>query len=672
MRYVVDIETASECDLLACGSRVYAEHPSTRVLCLAYCDADSQEPPQAWTVNDGPAAWAELRARLLAADALIAHNTGFERNVLTKTDGPEWGRRGLWIDSATLCGMVGRPQKLRDACRSLCLPEDKQKDSRGTRLIGLFSCLDRPTHKTPAERPAEFAEFVEYCRQDVVAERAIFQLLEPYKDALFDAQAEVDASVEANGMPIDEREVIGADRLYSALQAEAADRCAELTGGVSLRSTPALRAWTKARGWPLSSFSADAVEEALCNTYMCDVCPDVAALLRYRQAASGTAGKKFEAFINMTAMDHRCHGILKSRAAHTGRYSGVGVQPQNMPRGAFNHDLIPVIRDLAHLACRDVDEAKARLELVAGDQAVDALGAIIRDCIAPTRAGDCLVVSDYSAIEARVLAWVAGESWVNEIFAGDGKIYERTAAAIYHKAVEAVTKSERMAGKVATLALGYGGGQAALQRMAQAYGVEFEATEASAIVEGWRASRPKTVLFWDNLDSAFSHVCRTWTTKTVTTAAAKLRLEPIEIAGRRVVRLVLPSGRAIYYWDPQIMQQGKATEIVVESYGQTQAGVSQMPARAVGAHLTRIYGGKLCENIVQAVAFDVLINSLIQLNSAGLRIAFHVHDEIVVEAHRTDAERIAEQMRAIMTDPPAWAAGLVLATEPEIMERYRK
>lgn len=671
-RYVIDIETSSECDLCECGARVYAEHPTTKVLCLAYCDADTQAEPKIWSYQDGQAAWASLRKMLLSADALVAHNAKFEKTVLSRLDGEAWDRPELWIDTALLCGTVGRPQKLRDACRGLCLPEDKQKDARGTRLISLFSCRHLKTSKAPEEKPAEFAEFCEYCRQDVVAEREIFQILEPHKDARFFDQWLADCAVEAQGMPVDAREAIGADRLYSALQDRAAEACDALTGGAPLRSTPALRAWTASKGWPLQSFAAAAVEEALADTLMCDAHPDVAKFLQLRQTASGTAGKKFEAFINMLSEDGRCHGILASRAAHTGRYAGRGVQPQNMPRGNFDKYLIPYIRGLAHEACADLDAALFKLDLIAGENGVDALGAIIRDCIAPTDPGDVLVVSDYSAIEARVLAWAAGEAWVNDIFAGDGKIYERTAAAIYHKAVENVTKAERMAGKVATLALGYGGGVAALQRMAEAYGVDFDDAEASTIVEGWRASRPKTVLFWASLDAALLSVIRTGQARTVTTDTARFAFTPIKIAGRNVVKLGLPSGRAIYYWDPQILQQGKKAELAVESFGQVAADATRVKAKAEGAHLSRIYGGKLCENIVQAVAFDLLLESLIKLNKTGARIAFHVHDEIVVEARKEDAEATAERMRQVMTEVPAWARGLVLVTEPEIMERYKK
>ena len=676
-RYVVDIETTSKCDLASCGAWVYAEHPTTRLLCIAWCDADTDVPPQSWdrltgTDEELSAAYADL----LRADLLIAHNANFERHCLRNLADPAFGEAKRWMCSAMLSGSLGRPRALADACKSLCLPRDKQKDARGKRLLNTFS------RKTPAgriyapeEKPAEFWELVAYCRQDVIAERAIWRALEPFADKYLRDQWLLDCEIEDFGVPIDALEVEGARRLYVKLQADAEKRCNEITGGVSMRSTPALRAWTRSKGWSLDSFAASAVDEALADTMMCDQCPTVAEFLRLRKMAGGTAGKKYEAILSMLAKDGHCHGILVGRGAHTGRYVGRGLQPQNLPRGSLEKVFIPDVRRIAkNAATHDVNSAETELTFWVGDGANDALSAILRDCIAPLREDECLVVADYSAIEARVLAWLAGESWVEDIFRGDGKIYERTAAAMYGKAVESITKHERMAGKIATLALGYGGGVGALQAFAAGYGVDFDDATADEIVSSWRKARPKTVALWSALDSLLlSAVCGPNRAQRLCVGGAKLMARRVRIAGRDTAQIVLPSGRALTYWAPRVDHVCDRREIAVETYHSVGGGPdSGINAEAEGARYSRVWGGRICENIVQAVAFDLLLASLLRMREAGLKIAFHVHDEIIVVAKTKDAEDVARMMVKCMTEPPEWARGLPLATEPEIMPRYRK
>ena len=677
-RYVVDIETTSECDLKSCGAWVYAEHPTTRLLCIAWCDADTDAPPQSWDRLTGTDA--ELSAaydELLRADLLIAHNANFERHCLRNLAGTAFGEPRRWMCSAMLSGALGRPRSLKDACKSLCFASDKQKDARGTRLLSTFS-YKTPRGKiyAPEEKPAEFWELVAYCRQDVVAERAIWRALEPFADKYLRAQWLLDCEIEDFGVPIDAIEVEGAHRLYGKIQADAENRCREITGGVSMRSTPALRAWTRAQGWPLDSFSSAAVDEALADSMMCDQCPTVAEFLRLRKTAGGTAGKKYEAILNMLAKDGHCHGILVGRGAHTGRYVGRGLQPQNLPRGSLEKAFVPDVRRIAkNAATHDVDSAETELAFWVGNGANDALSAILRDCIAPLREDECLVVADYSAIEARVLAWLAGESWVEDIFRGDGKIYERTAAAMYGKAVDAVTKHERMAGKIATLALGYGGGVGALQAFAAGYGVAFDDATAEEIVSSWRKARQKTVALWSALDNLLlSAVCGAYSRQhRLCIGGARLMARRVIIAGRDTVQIVLPSGRALTYWAPRVEHVGDRREIAVETYHSGGGGPdSGINAEAECARYSRVWGGRICENIVQAVAFDLLLTSLFRMRDAGLKIAFHVHDEIVVVAKTKDAEDVARMMVACMTEPPEWARGLPLATEPEIMPRYRK
>lgn len=669
-RYVVDIETTSLCDLPKCGAWVYAENPSTRILCVAWCDADSYDEPESWDVLTGTRdEWTKIREELLSADLLIAHNANFERHCLGFIDDARFHEAPLWADSAMLCGAAGRPRALKDACKSLLFPENLSKDKRGVRLLNMFSVKTPKGHiYAPADKPKEFTELVEYCRQDVVAERALWQALAPVwnNDPTIAKQWELDCAVEDFGVPIDTKEVKGALSLYNILQEDATRRCFKLTDGISMRSTPALREWTAKNGWALDSFSASAVDNALSNEKSCAAAPLVAEFLRLRKATSGTAGKKFEAIEAMTSTRggvNACHGVLVGRGAHTGRYAGRGLQPQNLPRGKVAPEQIPFIRSLAQSAVAPRNRMLNVLTSRFGDQSNDALASILRDTIAAPE-GKVFIVSDYSAIEARVLAWLAGEEWVEAIFAGDGKIYERTAAAMYGKNLDDVTKHERMAGKIATLALGYGGGVSALNAMASAYGVQFDAKQGEDIVAKWRYARQATVRLWQRFAN-FTSLDRPGGALSLNHCI--LWKQYTQMAGRRVMRLILPSERSIYYWNPLECPGGFKAEM----YGSTGGYCDDAP-EASGAHYARMHGGKICENIVQAIAFDLLLNSLTKLHEEGFDISFHVHDEIIVVADKENAEKAAARMKEIMTTVPKWAKGLVLATEPEIMERYKK
>lgn len=660
LRYVVDIETTSACDLPSCGARVYADHPSTKILCIAWANADDDSEPLLWRC-DSEEPLHDALDRILRADLLIAHNAGFERANLRRYD-KRLASPARWSDSAMLSGAAGRPHSLRDACRALRLPAELEKDARGKRLLNMFSVQSSKLYVGgPGKSPAAFGELCEYCRQDVRAERAVWRTLEArFYTSLFRRQWAMDCAVDDAGIPIDRAEIDGAARLYSYLQEDAEAEAYELTGGVPMRSTPGLREWAASRGWPLDSFSRDAVAEALADTAMCDAHPDVAKFLRLRSAAAGTAGKKFAAFQSTVGPDGRIRGTLQARVAHTGRYAGRGIQPQNLPRGYADPQMLPIIRGVAHAAAAgdDMQSCIERLRFACGDgQECDALAGLCRDSICAPE-GRAFVVADYSAVEARVLAWLACEIPVEKVFAGDGKIYERTAADIYGKSPDSIDKHERMAGKIATLALGYGGGPAALHRFAAAYGVHWTDSEAQAIVTAWRASRPATTALWRSLGAAMVRAVTSGREAAVSVGHGRVvRFANDVISGIPVIRMHIPSGREIVYWEPQV--DAENGEITVDS----------IDGR------NHIYGGLLCENLTQAVAFDLLLGSLLTLHerhSDKLRVVMHIHDEIVSECDADRAEDVAATVKATMEAVPPWGTGLVLRAEPEIMQRYKK
>lgn len=671
-RYVIDIETTSACDLPSCGAEKYARDPSTCILCASWDDADGPFP-------DGPKIWRcdrestpyELFQALLEADLLIAHNAQFERSVLGQLCPPLKDAR-RWADSAMLCGAAGRPHALREACYSLCLPDSLEKDARGKRLLNMFSVQSSKLYVGgPEANPQAFDELCEYCRQDVRAERAVWCALAPrFYDSLLRRQWQMDCAVNDFGIPIDVDEIRGAKAIYEYLQEEAECAATELTGGAALRSTPALLAWTAAQGWPLDSFARDAVDKALADEMQCAAHPKVEQLLRLRKAACGTAGKKFDAFLSRVCNDGRIRGALMARVAHTGRYAGRGIQPQNLPRGFADPAMLSFTRNAAHLGATDLRNGVEMMHLIADGQECDALASLCRDAIcAPD--GKVFVVADYSAVEARVLAWLAGERWVNDIFASDGKIYERTAAVMYGKSVYAIDKHERMAGKIATLALGYGGGVGALQRFAAAYGVRWTDAEAQVIVDSWRASRPKTLALWRSVNDAFVRAVNEDKCFVVCVGETSLvRIRRTTLAGRRVVMMELPSGRRIVYWNPTI--DPESGEIAVETYGSAN---SDIPAQAKNAGMTRVYGGLLVENLTQAVAFDLLLGALLEIHeryTGRCQVVMHIHDELVAECAEQDAEFVQQAVRTAMERVPEWGRGLHLNAEPEIMKRYKK
>lgn len=653
MRLVVDIETTSACDLPSCGAAVYAAHETTKILCIAWADADHDTEPLLWRCDSGEPL-SDCLAVLLRADLLVAHNAQFERQCLRRHDA-RLGNAVRWADSAMLAGAAGRPHSLRDVCRALRFPAELEKDARGKRLLNMFSIQASKLYVGgPDKAPAAFNELCEYCQQDVRAERAVWRALADYYTPLLQRQWVMDCAVDDAGIPIDAEEIHGAAGLYGYLQEDSEAQAYELTGGVPLRSTPGLRKWTADRGWPLDSFSRDAVAEALGDAVMCDAHPEVARLLRLRAAAAGTAGKKFEAFENTLCADCRVRGTLQARVAHTGRYAGRGIQPQNLPRGYADPEALPMIRRAAHIGARDTQKGLEILRFACAGQECDALAGLCRDAIcAPD--GKVFVVADYSAVEARVLAWLAREVEVQRVFAGDGKIYERTAADIYGKSPDAVTKHERMAGKIATLALGYGGGVAALQRFAAAYGVRWTDEEAEVIVRAWRAKRPATVTLWRAVGEAFKTTAFTERTTVVRFGSGSARFECRSISGIRAVECTLPSSRKIMYWDPKYNPE--TGEISIDSNNGW-------------AH---VYGGLLVENLTQAVAFDLLLGSLLSLyESYHLRVIMHIHDEIVVECEESRADEVSAIVRRVMETTPKWGVGLVLRAEPEVMKRYRK
>ena len=507
---------------------------------------------------------------------------------------------------------------------------DAQKDAAGTRLINKFS---RPPFAEPAG--ADWEKFKAYCAQDVRVEMAVAEAvadfpMPPDEQALY----ELDQRINDRGVLIDLDFARRATEIAQDAAQEALDEVEMITRVENPRSVSQLKDWiarNSADGTPVDSLDAEAVEAMLGDSATPDT---VKQVLKLRTQAAGSAVKKYDAMIACACKDGRVRGLMQYYGARTGRWAGRLVQVQNLPR---NYD--GTLEQAREFVAEGDDEALSMIYDVP-----DILKQLIRTALIPAP-GSLFYVSDFSAIEARVIAWLAGEKWVLDVFSAGGDIYKEAAARMLGVSAEEVTKEERQKGKVATLALGYQGWTGALLAMgAVKMGIPEE--ELASIAGAWRNANPRIVKMWKLVERA---MYRAWYDSA-----------PVDYAGcifrRRNSHMTieLPSGRALVYRDFQYTPAGGM------SYNGT------LLSGGVGRIET--YGGKLTENIVQAIARDVLALAIKMIEKTGDRVVMHVHDEVVVEASYKCRGRI----QAYMTTTPGWASGLPLDAETDVMSFYQK
>lgn len=579
----IDIETRSTVDISA-GVHAYAEQAEILIMCWAIDDG----PVQTWTINDGTPL-----PRLPPPYA--AHNSQFERVLLHHCAG--WDNNPTqWDCTATRARQHNLPASLGDCAKALNLTH--QKDRRGAALIRKFSTPPYAETTDP-----DFADFVDYCRQDVEVERAIHHALAPIQEP---EVWHLDQRINDRGIKID-RELVRALTQIDTEQRRRLDiELRNLTGLDNPNSPAQLKQWLADNGLQLPDMTKATIAAASSSD------ATVSRVLDIRRQTSQSASKK------LASMDtDRACGILQYwGAGNTGRWAGRRIQPQNMPRGS-----VAVTDTLIDTAMTgDLDW----LQSLYGDDVQGIIGSLLRACLV----GD-LAVADYSAIEARVLAWCAGEEWVLEEFRGEGKIYEATAAKMYGITKEQVTKAQRQNGKGACLGAGYAGGAGAVQ----AFGVD--AGIAQKVIDDWRAANPRIVAYWCEVERA-AHSAIRYCGKVFQAGPVAYRADNFGLWCR------LPSGRKIAY--PGAILSG----------GQVESGNR------------RIWKGIWVENLVQAIARDILADAIIKCESAGLNVVLHVHDEIVVDGPGYD------KLVEIMSTPPEWAKGLPLRAEGYTAQRYRK
>ena len=687
----IDIETYSDVDLAKAGLYRYAQSPAFTILLFAYSLDGS--PVSVLDLASGEALPDWISSALSDQRYLKhAYNAAFEWYCLSRFLGST-----LPVDQWR-CTMLhsmycGYPGSLEAAGKALGLEDDKRKMAVGKALIRYFCRPCNPTkanggrtRNLPHHDPDKWAEFKTYNGQDVVTEMEIERKLAsfPVPDEV-QAQWVTDMRINARGVAVDMKLVDGALQIAARDKEQHLKEAREITGLQNPNSTAQLLQWLDGQGVTTANLQKSTVSELLSG----DLPPSVRRALEIRRELGKTSTKKYNALEAAVCADGRVRGLLQFYGANrTGRWAGRIVQPQNLPRTYISEELLPLARELVHSQNDD------GLKLVFGSTA-DTLSQLIRTAFI-ARPGCTLVDADFSAIEARVVAWLAGEEWVLEVFRTHGKIYEATASQLYGVPIEKIVKGRpeyalRQRGKAATLALGYGGGPPAL---ITAGGLSKDTPEEELLElrNKWRMKNPRIVNFWYQLNAAAIRVVqhhgaeitllkefdpeRARYNEMITGAPRGtysnyfnrhsgpiilFEYEHDRSTGLDFMTVRLPSGRKLYYPRPHLG---------VNRFGNPSVcywGVNQNTRKW---EEIETYGGKLAENITQAVARDCLAEAVERLESAGYRLVFHVHDEVVIEAPEDQAR--LDDVAKIMSIPPSWAPDLPLKADGWVNPFFKK
>lgn len=642
----IDLETYSDIDIGKCGAYRYADSPNFEILLLAYAYDD--EPVTVIDVAQREGWPTQVLDDILSSDITkVAHNAAFERICLSKFLNTHLDPKA-WHCTMVHALSLGFPASLADVGKALNLGEDKQKMAVGKRLITYFCKPCKPTQANgqrtrnyPHHDLEKWDLFKEYNRQDVVTEQAIYDKLMkfplPENERILYC---LDQSINDYGIGVDSDlmdKVIGYSKDYeAALRKE----CEKLTGGINVHSIVQLKQWlTEQEGRQIDSLTKDDVDQLL----KLDLKPSSKRILELRQETGKTSVKKYEAFERSICSDGRIHGAFQFYGAgRTGRWAGRLIQPQNFPRNAFED--IALARQLVK------SEQWDEIEMLYGSMN-DVFSTLIRTLIVPPQ-GMTFAIADYSAIEARVVAWMADEKWRQDVFANGGDIYCMSATQMFGVPVEKHGQNShlRKKGKVAELACGYGGGVGALRKMG---GEQMGLTEKEMddIVKKWRRSSPHVVRLWRELGDAAIEAIDT-------RLRVKCRHGVSFKYAKGILFMTLPSGRSLAYVQPRF--DGREL---------TYMGMNQTTRKW---ERTKTWGGKLTENLIQAIARDCLAVSMTKIQQSGYHIVMHVHDEVIVEVPSEDAEGHLERIEELMGEPIDWAPGLILTADGFTSEYYRK
>lgn len=638
----IDIETKSSVDIGKAGLYRYAQSEDFEILLFAYRYGD--ESVQIVDLSQGEKIPDKIVEDLSNPEIVKhAYNAAFEWYCLNKagykTPLCQWKCtmiHGLYCGYTAGLDVTGK---------AIGLPQDKRKLATGKALIRYFCVPCKPTknngHRTwnlPKHAPEKWELFKEYCKQDVVTESAILRRLDAFpvpeeEETLW----QMDIRMNAFGVKVDTALISGALQINDHSTELLENEARKITGLQNPNSSVQLLDWIHNNGVKMDNLQKATVMEKLSD----DLPDDVRRALEIRQQLGKTSIKKYVAMDTAKGKDNRVRGLTQYYGANrTGRWAGRLVQMQNLPRN--------YIKTLDYARKLVKDRNYGGIKLLYGN-VPDTLSQLIRTAFIPSE-GNKFVVADFSAIEARVIAWLAGETWVNEVFATHGKIYEATASQMFHVPIEKIAKGNpeyalRQKGKVATLALGYQGGANALIAMG-ALNMGLSEEELPDIVHRWRNANPRIRDLWYAVEEAALLVMQTAQPQAIYNLI--FNLESDIVYGQNFLTVQLPSGRKLYYPRP-FLKENQFGKLAIHYYT-----VGQQTRKW---EVTSTYGGKMTENIVQAIARDCLAETLRRIDAKGLQVVFHVHDEVIIDA---PMETTVGEICDLMAEPIPWAPGLIL------------
>ncbi len=639
----IDLETYSGTNLADSGVYRYTEDSAFHVLLFGY-SVDGAE-PKVVDLTAGEKIPAEIVTAL--SDPAVtkwAFNATFERVCLSRHLGIYLRPEG-WCCSMVWAATLGLPLSLEGVGAVLGL--EKQKLQEGKELIKYFCVPCSPTianngrtRNLPCHAPDKWAAFKQYNLRDVEVELAIKRRMAAFPVAEDEWKNYwLDQRINDTGIELDMTLVRNAVRCNEHFKKSALRRAQELTGLENPNSPIQLLDWVHANGISMKTMTKEEVAEKTKTTT-----GDVREALQLRLELAKSSVKKFVAMENVVGNDGRTRGLIQFYGANrTGRFAGRLIQVQNLPQ---TH--LPDLAEARELVRTQNFDALQMLY----DSPSDVLKQLIRTAFVP-KPGCCFIVADYSAIEARVIAWLAGETWRQKVFANNGDIYCASASAMFHVPVKkhGINAHLRQKGKIAELALGYGGSVGALTNMG-ALNMGLTEEELPSIVQKWRQASPHIVKFWWSIDLAVKQCVKTHEAQQV--GRVRVSYE------KGILFIRLPSGRRLAYVKPRIgVNRFGSDSVTYEGIGEQRKWMR-----------LESFGGKFVENIVQATARDLLVEAMQRLSHKGFRIVMHVHDEVVLEV--PEGVSSVEEVCAIMAETPVWADGLILNADGFECKFYKK